>query len=216
MDVQATVAMTLQVLMVAEKPSIAGSIADVLGGRNITTRRKRVPVHEFPGTFEGRGCDFRVRHTCATPSDSGSLWRSNGCDVLSVDDRSQLSPGMCSAPIFQQSTAIGMLSILRACFTRTHTLPRLGSRGHAGGMTRLVFGSRVIKKENKGNMVRHLQEEARGVDVLVLWLDCDREGENICMEVVDSVTPKAKRDLRVLRAKFSAVARPDILKAMVQ
>ena len=62
-DVQATVAMTLQVLMVAEKPSIAGSIADVLGGRNITTRRKRVPVHEFSGTFEGRGCDFRVRYT---------------------------------------------------------------------------------------------------------------------------------------------------------
>jgi hypothetical protein len=32
----------------------------------------------------------------------------------------------------------------------------------------------AAQKENKGGMVKHLQEEARGCDVLVLWLDCDR------------------------------------------
>ena len=65
-------------------------------------------------------------------------------------------------------------------------------------------------------MVRHLHEEGRGVATLVLWLDCDREGENICMEVVDCVRPKAKRSLQILRAHFSAVAKPDILRAMVR
>lgn len=80
-----------------------------------------------------------------------------------------------------------------------------------------MFVAKVEKKENSGGVVRHLQSSLSGVDYLVLWLDCDREGENICFEVLDVLQSRLARGVRgqqVFRAKFSAIAKPDIERAM--
>ncbi|XP_053727381.1 DNA topoisomerase 3-beta-1 isoform X2 [Synchiropus splendidus] len=69
----------------------------------------------------------------------------------------------------------------------------------------------------KLNMVKFLQVEARGCDYVVLWLDCDKEGENICFEVLDAVQPVMNQGggvTRVYRAKFSSITDTDIWNAM--
>lgn len=55
--------------------------------------------------------------------------------------------------------------------------------------------------------------EARQSQWLVLWLDCDREGENIAFEV-KSVCERARRGLNVWRATFSALIPRDIVHAV--
>ena len=51
---------------------------------------------------------------------------------------------------------------------------------------------------------RTLEQEARRCQWLVLWLDCDREGENIAFEVVEVCTT-VNRHLNIKRAHFSAL-----------
>ena len=66
--------------------------------------------------------------------------------------------------------------------------------------------------EEKAPLKRQLEDEARAADWLVLWLDCDREGEAIAFEVVD-VCKRIKPNVDLWRAKFSSVDEKEILKA---
>jgi DNA topoisomerase-3 len=58
--------------------------------------------------------------------------------------------------------------------------------------------------------VPHLQNEAKNCDNLVLWLDNDREGENICFEVLDVVGAKLRKGARIYRAHFSSITAQDL------
>lgn len=62
-----------------------------------------------------------------------------------------------------------------------------------------------------------LSKEGAHCDYLVLWLDCDKEGENICFEVIQAVQSGNSRHLNpnnIWRAHFSAITERDIKAAL--
>ncbi|KAE9327511.1 DNA topoisomerase 3-alpha [Phytophthora fragariae] len=72
---------------------------------------------------------------------------------------------------------------------------------------------RIRGDETQKKIEKTLLKEARQSQWLVLWLDCDREGENIAYEV-KSICEKSNRRLRVFRARFSALIPRDIIHAV--
>jgi DNA topoisomerase IA len=82
-----------------------------------------------------------------------------------------------------------------------------------------LFHAPIKRKPCKGSIVAHLQNEAQGMDFIVLWMDCDREGENINFEVLDCCMHCMRGGGgvthydRVYRAYFSAINPSDIIKA---
>jgi len=67
-----------------------------------------------------------------------------------------------------------------------------------------LFTAPVVQSVQHADLARTLARLARESDWLILWLDCDREGEAIAFEVLE-VCLKANRTLRVFRARFSAL-----------
>lgn len=151
--------------MVAEKPSIALSIATALSGGQMSTRRGSTEVHEFDGTFLGCHAYFKVTSVIG--------------HVFSVDFPAS----------YQDWTTTDPLSLFEAPTVKTESNP-------------------------KAHIRRHLSQEARGCAHLVLWLDCDREGENICFEVMECTGFLANEGKKVHRARFSSVTKQDISKAI--
>ena len=157
--------MTISVLMVAEKPSIADSLAKALS-RGRATQRKgvspAVQVHEFDGTFQGKPAFIKI--TSCTGH------------VYSTDFPPQYQSWDKTDPV-------------------------------------ALFDAEVVKEESnpKVRLPAHFKAEAKGVSHLVLWLDCDREGENICFEVIRNVQPQLPNPKNVWRAKFSSLAPNDLL-----
>ncbi|KAH9679958.1 DNA topoisomerase 3-beta [Citrus sinensis] len=156
----------LKVLMVAEKPSIALSIATVLSGGKLYTRKASTEVHEFDGMFLGSHAYIKVTSVV------GHVFR------------------LDFPPAYQDWNASNPLDLFQAPVHKAES-------------------------NRKVHICRHLNQEARGCGHLVLWLDCDREGENICFEVIECTgfqVNDARR--KVHRARFSSVTEKDILKAM--
>lgn len=78
----------------------------------------------------------------------------------------------------------------------------------------LLFDAEVEKycPDNMIQIKRTLEKEARQCQALVIWTDCDREGENIGFEIID-VCKAVKPNLQVFRAKFSEITPNSIQRA---
>jgi len=152
---------------VAEKPSLAAAIANLLAGeRTVTVRRGETDVHELDGRFKGRAVRFRVTSVKG--------------HVFNLDFAEPYASSWDRPPIE-------------------------------------LFGAGTVKTPTSSAVCSHLRTEAQGCSHLVLWLDCDREGENICFEVMHIVMPAlrpAGGARQVWRARFSAVSAVSIHRAM--
>jgi DNA topoisomerase-3 len=64
-----------------------------------------------------------------------------------------------------------------------------------------------VDGEGGSNVIRNLKECSKDISSLMIWTDCDREGEAIGFDVIDAI---GKESLDIYRAKFSALTKKDI------
>jgi DNA topoisomerase III len=70
----------------------------------------------------------------------------------------------------------------------------------------VLFEAPIVSRipQDYRTVEKNLIDEARRSDTLMIWTDCDREGEHIGTEIVN-VCRKAKANISVKRARFSAI-----------
>ncbi|CAH1389834.1 unnamed protein product [Nezara viridula] len=78
-----------------------------------------------------------------------------------------------------------------------------------------LFSAPVIKSCSPDfeRIKKTLESQCRSCNVLIIWTDCDREGENIGFEIIDTCL-KIKPNLDVYRAKFSEITSPSVKRAI--
>uniref|UniRef100_A0A336L9Q8 DNA topoisomerase n=1 Tax=Culicoides sonorensis TaxID=179676 RepID=A0A336L9Q8_CULSO len=78
-----------------------------------------------------------------------------------------------------------------------------------------LFDAPVMKQcpENMQKIRKTLEREVRGCARLIIWTDCDREGENIGYEIID-VCRAIKPNIQVQRAKFSEITEQSVFRAL--
>lgn len=79
---------------------------------------------------------------------------------------------------------------------------------------RELFDSRILKTivtENK-SIESNIKNLCSKASLVIIWTDCDREGENIAVQIQNIV--ESRKDVEVRRARFSAISRREITYAL--
>ncbi|EEC74578.1 hypothetical protein OsI_10148 [Oryza sativa Indica Group] len=257
----------IRVLNVAEKPSVAKSVAEILsrpsgGMRSREGRSRYNRVFEFDYSIGGRACHmlvtsvtghlmelefddrFRRWHSC-DPADlfhapvrksvpQGTALKELYSRVLQELDRGTSHDCysflnweplvllvICTVAQQQSGSSHIRLKIskLEAEVKQIYKFPLILPFFQHQENKMLLFLSVALPQPcwsllvDKQDIKRTLEEEARKCQWLVLWLDCDREGENIAYEVID-ICAGANSRLNIWRARFSALIDREIHEAV--
>ncbi|CAH2980191.1 unnamed protein product [Chilo suppressalis] len=78
-----------------------------------------------------------------------------------------------------------------------------------------LFDAPVFKycPENYEKIKKTLEREVKSCQGLIIWTDCDREGENIGFEIIQVCTA-VKTNLQIFRAKFSEITAVSVRRAL--
>ncbi|XP_015173858.1 PREDICTED: DNA topoisomerase 3-beta-1 [Polistes dominula] len=155
-------------LMVAEKPSLAASLAFILSNGRCTSKKapnKSCSVHEWIGEFRTETVMFKMTSVCGHVMTLDFIGKYNNWDKVDPVE-------LFSCPTEKKEAA-----------------PKLA-------------------------IPYFLAKQGAYCDYLILWLDCDKEGENICFEVIHAIQKVKKLSPNdIWRAKFSAITNKDIKNA---
>jgi DNA topoisomerase-3 len=155
-----------RVLNVAEKPSIAKSIALYLSdgnSRNEQSYSKFNPIYHFTRDFQGsKDCEIKVTSVTG--------------HIQEIHFHERYKNWSTNDPLV------------------------------------LIQSAEILKRYDEGKtaIVQNLTKLSQGSTDIVLWLDCDREGEAIAYEVLD-ICLASRANLTIHRAHFSATTRNDII-----
>lgn len=166
-------ATSMHVLCVAEKPSIAKSVSQILSSGQFTTVCQLSDCIIYPFTY----CSQRSTRNKFIKNYDFTYPRTNDTFTVTSVSGHLMSSDFGSA-----------------------------YRSWSSCDPVILFDVPVETKvaEDKKSIEQNLLSEARGCQTLMIWTDCDREGENIGMEIAN-VCKKANRNLQIKRARFSAI-----------
>ncbi|KAK9454863.1 DNA topoisomerase [Dipodascopsis uninucleata] len=155
----------MKILCVAEKPSIAKTVANILGGGRVTTRNTENPYI--------KNYDFTYRFPAPFGESEVTMTSVLG-HITAADFTSQYRQWHSCAPgdLFHSQITVGVA-------------------------------------DDKKSIAKNIRNEARWSQGLMIWTDCDREGEHIGMEVVQ-VARESNRNIIIKRARFSNLERGHI------
>lgn len=158
----------MRILCVAEKPSIAKEVSQILGGGRVKVRNSRskyIKNYDFTFNFKPEIGNCEVTMTSVVGHITG------------LDFPPEFGWGCCAA---------GKL-----------------------------FDAALTEIVDKADVYDNIANEARRIDKLMIWTDCDREGEYIGFEIFNAAK-KFNQSLglsQVWRAKFSHLERNHVIEA---